>query len=98
MAKTFTKRFWPGRWILMFCILMFGILMFGILMFGVAITRRLAYRVQSDTHPALEHTRRSAPRFGDRRAQFNRAFLQCMSMSRSDVKSDQTDFHPQGYL
>jgi len=36
--------------------------MFGILMFGVAFTRRLAYRVQSDTHPALEHTRRSGPK------------------------------------
>jgi hypothetical protein len=57
MAKPFTRRFRPGRWILML-----GILMFDILMFGVAFTRRLAYRVQSDTHPALEHTRRSAPK------------------------------------
>ena len=33
-----------------------------ILMLGGAFTRRLAYRVQSDIHPALEHTRRSVPR------------------------------------
>ena len=33
-----------------------------ILMIGDAFTRRLAYRVQSDTHPALEHTRRSVPK------------------------------------